>query len=748
MRRTLAGCLLTVVNSATPVFASDGVSEQIVVVRLPSQASQITVSHQRGDAVVLLEAIDPPSGLVKTLEAQTGRFFRRAEHREMVGRRAVVALELSSEAVEISTKRVSKTPAIILTFEASANPLHPDHRSLFGAVPGVFEVGRLPLPLPPEAGDAPCPGRIANDRLAWAVPAEHVDERFSLISDPYCAEYLASRLAMEAANSGRSLAPFERWAYNFDPSRVWSDHRRSHALVALVVGGVLARTAYYPEAEVVFGESRLFRPRSLRYYQALGMAHLELVRGRESEVRAIVDPLLESSAPDEVKAQGAIVMMLASTRVGQAEDALRAAERAWAAISDPPAAGGRVAALAGEVALADGKTRVAERWFEHAFSSEDGEPRRAAALRLADFWARRGAFRRAKRVLARVDPVTACEEALVGLRRRVMAMQEADEVLRFLEQTVQKPVCPAELREARFALAQTYVQVGLPEMAVPLAWQLRDELPIDYQHTNEPLPLLQRAFRAAAARLVRHQRWEGLTQLYAEHVAGRDALELLDGPSLLQVARAHVEAGAPETASNILTTRLAQGVDQTSRRAISSLLLEAYLEAEDAYRADLVLKHMDREFAEISDYVTALGRAQLALLEDKPSDAIRHALSVETPSGDPTSERLETLGRAYFEVGRLDDSARAYLSALRQPMPTELEHPEIIIRILSECAREPAAAPCADLYREAKEVVPLGERLRAHAQRLGWDDGTAAHPDQPRKGLAEMLMERNKEKTP
>jgi hypothetical protein len=718
----------------------DEISEQIVVVRLPSPDSEARVRHARGDAVALLEVIRPPAGLVKTLAGQAGRYFLAPHRRSVVGDRAVVALELSSSAVEISTKRVEETPAIILTIGPRQSGLHPDHRALFGAMPGLFEIGRLPIAVPSEPADAPCPARIANDRLAWSVPAKDITERFSLLADPVCAEFLAAQLAVESINSGRSLAPFERWAFNFEPWRQWPEHRRAHSIVSLVVGGVLTRTGYEPEAEVVLAAPDLFKARSLRHHQALGLAHLELTRGRSAEVRSIVEPLLETGAPDEIKALAGIVLVLSETRRGAVADALVAAGDAWDGLRAPEGAAGPLAALAGEVALASDQHTQARSWFERAASSSHPRAGRAAKLRLADFAARRGEFRKAKRILARVRPETACEVALVELREKVMALAEADAVLRLLENIVKQPTCPAEAREARFALAQTYVQVGLPELAVPLAWQLRDELPRDYRHTNEPFPVLERAFRSAAARLARHRRWQELTVLYEENVAEKRALELLDGPTLVHVARAYIESGAPQSGSTVLTLRLARGVSKTSRLDITLTLIETYLRSNDAYRADLVLDHFEKIAGPKHAYEVSLNRARLALLDGRPAAALELMRELEPPAGDPTQQRLEIIARAHLALGQPFPAADAYLASLNLPIPAESEHPEDIVRVLSACARAEVDGPCGALYRTAATTRDLGPRLDAHARRLGWvpSDG-GAHSPTP-SGLAEMLV--------
>jgi len=731
-------------STTGPASASEEGSEQIVVVRLPSPSSRVDVQRERGDAVALLTIIRPPDGLVATLAGQTGRFLRDVSRRSFVGTSATVGLELSSPNVEVSVRIVEDTPAVILTFGLSRNELHPDHRSLFGAIPGVYEVTRIPFALPAEPGDAPCPGRIANERLAWSVPAEHVDDRFSLVETSHCAEYLASRLAVEAMNSGRSLQPFERWAYRFEPSRVWPDHRRSHALVALVVGSILVRTGYLPEAEIVLREPGLFRARSLRYYQALALAHLDLERARPSHVAEIVEPLLETDAPDRVKEAAGVILTLGFNRAGRVSRAIASAQAAWSSLDDPDGSHGRLAMLAGELSLAAGEIGGAKQWFQRAVDCGNGAPGRAGMLRLADFAARAGEFRRAKRLLARARPVTPCEEALVELRRDVMHLRQADAVLRHLEGILHEPTCVREAREARFALAQTYVQVGLPELAVPLAWTIRDELPVDYRHTREPLPLLRRAFRSAAARLDRHRRYQSLTTLYEEQVANRRALELLDGTTLIHVARAYIESGAPKTAASVLTTRLASGVSEESQRLISATLAEAYLQANDTYRADLVLDYFEREFGPEDAHVASLRRIELDLVAGRPEVALRRAESNKAPAGDPTFTRLELLGRARLRAGMPIRAAAAYIAALNLPNPAPLEEPAAVIRVLSACARRDHRGPCEQLYRRARASIPLGKRLGDHAQRLGWleESGEAPGGDEP---LAEMLINPDQE---
>lgn len=735
-----AGAVVVLTSSVVGAAPSE-VSEQIVVVRLPSAQSKAEISHRRGDAVAVLEVTRPPANLLATLAGQTGRFFRGVDRRGVMGDRAVVALELSSDAVEIALRRIDETPAIILTFGPIRNPRHPDHRALFGAIPGLFEPGRLPLPLPGEPDDAPCPGHIANDRLAWSVPAADASERLGLVSDRECGHYLIAQLAAEAINAGRSLEPFERWAFHFDAWRVWPEHRRAFSVVALVVAGVLSRSGYYPEAEVVLGASDLFAARSLQHYQAVGLAHLGLVRGRDEDIKDLVEALLETQAPEDVKALAGLVAMLSETLRGSTSNALSMARSTWASLDDPEAFGGPLSAFAGEVALAGRDGATAKTWFTRAAESRHPRARRAGQLRLADFAAQAGRFRRAKRILARVRPETPCDEALVELREKVMSLGEADAVLRLLENTVKEPSCPAELREARFALAQTYVQVGLPELAIPLAWTLESELPVEYRSIYTPLPMLERAFREAAARLARHERWQDLTLLYEGHVAEKAAMELLDGLTLVHIARAYIESGAPQSGSTVLTMRFAKGVSDESRLSVVLSLVNTYLAANDTYRANLVLDYFEKTFGPATRFWLSLNRGRLAMLNGEPGAALEELEGVETPAGDPTFIKLELQARAHLALEEPILAAQRYLEAVGLPNAAQPEHPEDVVRVLSACARAEIDGPCGALFRAVHRSIPLSHRLEAHAIRLGWQPSDQPSPSMTAAGLAEMLVQ-------
>lgn len=228
--------------------------------------------------------------------------------------------------------------------------------------------------------------------------------------------------------------------------------------------------------------------------------------------------------------------------------------------------------------------------------------------------------------------------------------------------------------------------------------------------------------------------------LYETNVAEKRALDLLDGPTLVHVARAYIESGAPQSGSTVLTLRLSRGVSKSARMSITRTLIETYLQAEDGYRADLVLDYFEKTFGAEAQWEVALNRAELALLDGRPQATLKLIRDLKTPAGDPEQRQLELTARAHLALEEPFPAAEAHLAALNLPIPAEPERPEDLVRVLSACARAGVDGPCGALYRAASTKIDLGPRLRAHAERLRWlASGDAASPSNP-NSLAEMLV--------
>lgn len=709
------------------------IPKQIVVIKAPEIATRVSLEHVPGDRVARLDVTAPPETILDTLRSQLGTHFiglRRGFFQDGVLR---VHLILSSEAVDIDVQPVAKPRAFAISFTARDDAPPPDKEGFFARVPGLWLPDALPLAFPREPGDAPCPGVEAPRVLAWSEPAEDVEDRFTLVQDRVCADYLAGRLAARALADGRPLEPFEAWAFRFDPRFPWPNAPRAFALTLLTVGEVLLRTGYLPEAEVVLTEKGLGLA-SFRIQRALALANLAFQRDAFDEVEPLIAPATVLATSDRVRVALLELRLRALLSKGDTNAAIEVIEENVGRIEHPTSVDGNIFALAGEVALARGEHTRAAQLFRRGARSSAGPARTASRIRLGDLAARRGQWKTAVKRYTRAAPRTECLGAHVKLRRRIIAQQENRELERTLILAADRPACPSERRMAQYGLTYLYMQTGVPEQAVPLARAWTQATPKALRNADIERSLLRNAGRAAAERLERHQDWGELVDLWGTELSSIDGT---DDPTKLIVAGAMMKLGLSQPASEILKGLVSKGVADELKDDVAALLAEAYLAMDDDYRASLVQRYFENQLG-AGPMIWRIDQvaARISLLRADPEAAVvrMNVAAARTPAGDPEFARRILLVESAVMANRVEEGARELTAALRLPLVPAAKA-ELVIAVLSEALRREVPA-AAELFQVVQRTEPemISPRIAWRARRQG-----IATPEVPQDALVGTL---------
>jgi len=711
--------------------------KQVVVLEAPNPDTRVALRHVASDRVARLRISAPPTDTIEALEAQLGAHMIGVDRDGFQDGTLRLDLRLASDAVDITVDQIERPRAFAFSFRARADTPSPDRTGYFGRTPGLWLPPSLPTSIPREPGDAPCAGSQAKPILGWAEPADDVTQRFHLVKNPACADHLAAELAAAALREAEALGPFEVWAYRFDPRHPWPNRPRAFARTVLIAGEVLARTQYFPEAEIML-TAPVFKARSLQLHQAISLANLELLRGRWDEVETLLAPLSELASQDRMRAVALELRARAALGAREAERAMAIADAVHETFERPEAAPARAFIHAGETALTQGELVRARRFFGWAVRSGRGSASAAARIRLADMAAMRGQFKKAGGLLARVKTRDLCLSAHLRLRRAFLRTRNNRTLERTLTLAIERPECASEKREAAFGLAYLYMMTGVPEQALAPARMWSLETPPLFRNAAIQKPLLREVARAGVERLVRHRNWKGVADLYEAHLAPLSESNVLDDETELAIAHATHALGLHALAARMLKVLLAREIHPKLKGRVAALLAEAYAEAGDDYRAGLVERYFSTQLpTDPLRWRVDLVSVELALRREDADAALRVLRSGRDrfPPGDPRFSWHMEKAAAHALKGETEEAADSLVEALNTEHAPPIESPAVVIRVLSACLRE--EAPCArTLFPVALERTPdlVTPRLRWQAKRMGIDVQAG-----PSDGLVDVL---------
>ena len=736
--------------SSTALAATD-LPDQILVLRAPP-STRLSAEHVPGDAVVRLKIVSPPRETLETLRSQRGSFVRDVEHLLLANGRLELMLRLTTDAVEVSVRRLRSPSAWAIELTPRPVPPFPKRSDMLGFLPGVPRVPFRPVILPPPSRDTPCTGNpdapALLERSGRTISTEaQLESQLSLVDEPMCRAWIISSWAADTLEAGAPPAAFERWAYLFAVRTYdWPLHPAAFARASLVAAEVLTRRGYYPEAEALLADADRYGPQHA-VSRAMALAGLFFERDERNEAETLYAELVAEGFEPSTIVKASTGRALNALSGGDTAGALAHVERARRAIEAPEGLPGALWVLGTEAALARNEIELARKYADWAARSADTDERAFGILRLADLEHRRG---RTKSALKGWDIAEAsrvrCVPELVQLRRVVASEKDVREIYRRLESQSSFALCEATQMEALYGLAEIHLSRGEELLALEPALRIAKEGVSRWGPARPQRALVTRIAASAVKRLERAEDPAELVRFFEAHL--EPFVHLLAPESKHIIANAYREVGAPERAAHDLLDLVITQPDYPRREQLVLDLGYAFLGAKDTYRTDLVLRDLEANQASTASHWRRrrlVGRYQAAVGHpDRALSALSQARAA-APAGDIRKSVELEIARLQLEEGKLGAAVASYAAAADSDAIEPSELAALGIDLISECSRSCSQAV---LERAAKtfssRVGPdgLSPRLIELLDRRGVDGIASATASEPESSTREQLWSR------
>ncbi len=746
--RALVVPLLLLAGYHPAAAAEPPLPDQVLILRAPA-TTRLELDHRTGDRAFRLTAKNPPPGMRATLAEQRGPYVTGVEHLRRQGDETSLLVRLSTAAVTLKLRRLRRPTAFAIELIPLPRPPSPPLSELVGRVAGIVQAPPWPILLPVAPVEHPCTGNrdasAALRRHAHFTSTAELDRWLDLVTEPMCRTYCVAELAAGALAQGANLSPFERWAYTFSgQTRKWPLYPEAYAQVSLVAAEILTRLEYHPEARAILADASRYRETDA-VARAMALANHFAARGERSEAETLYAQLVAEGFDPWIIYQaslGRAMNALAGDDLLGALSHVEMAQRRLGAVTDFP---GTLWTVGGEAALARGEASLARRAFERLARARDPEDRALGLLRLADLEARSGRTKSALKgwEMARVAG-RHCIDDHVHLRRVLALEENPGEVSRFLKSQAEFSRCPAVRLEAEFAQAVTALERGDHAGALDAAFAAERAEGWDFAVVRPAAELLDRVAREALARLERERDPAGLVLLFEARLEPR--VLGFDPRTRLRIAEAYHQVGASMRGAEELIRLLTDHPGLPFREEATVRLGEALLAANDSFRTDLVLRHLDGRFPAGRERVERRwlwGRYEAAM--KRPQRALSHLVAARQGSGagDRAAEIALDEAKVLLSLGRPLEAANALTAAAEaETLPPEaLLAP--VITSLSELARSGPTGPLPGL---AKALVPRvgedqisGRLASALARRRAWPGADSEDPSRQLYGRLEAL---------
>lgn len=726
--------------------------DQILVLRAPRK-TRVELAHVDGDRVAELKITHPPSGAAETLRAQAGSFVTAVEHVLFERDVLTLLLRLSTDAVEVATRRLSRPSGWSVMLTPRREPPFPPASRLVGYLPGLLPPPPRPVLFPAAPRDTPCTGHrdgeIAINGISGSPILSEVglEERVRLVTDPLCRSWAVAQLAVNALEEGRDLTPFERWAFLFafeaDP---WSLHRGAFALVSLVAAEVLSRQGYVPESERLLADARRYTEAHAPF-RAMALAnHFAILRDHD-EAETLYRQLVAEGFDPWMIYQASLARALNALEGGDSRGALAHAERGARLLPEPEDLPGDLFVVGGEAALANGELALAAEHYRRAAKGRSTSARAMGLLRLADLDLRAERSESALKGWLLAGAVgSACVRDHVHLRRVLVLEQDRAEIMRFLSSQADFSRCEAVQMEAQFARAMTHLARGEEALALEPAVQIAENGISRWGPARPHRALVSEVGRSAVARWRRHRDPATLVTFFEAHLERFS--HLLDHRTRFWVGRAYDAIGASARAAEELLGLLTEEPEVAFREELLLALGEAFLRSGDTYRTDLVLRHLATRYPSTElrwRQGWLAGRHHLRL--ERPKSALEHLDLARrlAPLGDKRAEVALDRSRALLAMGEIEAAGRALLDAAESPLLPDSAIRAPAIEALSECARSCRARTLSALTEPLVERVgreTLSSRLVERLVRRGALEKDKARPEDAPSDRASTLFGR------
>ena len=668
-------------------------AKQIVVIR-GNRSTKAAIKLVPGDQVAYLSVRNAPDNLLRVLRRQTGPALVDVERIELIRKTITVALRMESESYKVEVRKLKKQRgsfSIVFTPDPSIPTIDP--QTLVGRVPEAPPKAPWPFVPPPKPRRHPCTRFPKTIRIVDMLddnappPVRKVISYARNLPDRMCADYLQGRVAARQLKVNGNLDDLSAWAFPFSKQDRWATDRYAYSYTAMVAAGVLLRTDFIPEVEVLLGTDRIQGSERLVPYRALLMSDLMAAQQKPGTSRRLLRALVKPKMQPVVRHAAALRMIDLTTKQGpkEAKAFLRTILPSLPARSRLR---NEVALRSGELAIAVGDIRQAQALFREASKAKVRRVRSHAYLRLGDLAARKS-VRRALALYKNVDRRERCLDNMARLRRILLDKRDLEILEQNVLDAVTNPECAGHALDARYAMAELSLVHDEFEYAMKLVDGARKYEDDRWSSKATFDALATRILSLTAGRLYRNRNWDELARVYRTRLKSRR--DTLSAPTLLQLADGLNRVGLHASAADLLRSSLQRIKPGPELDKITIALADSYVRDGKFYLAEVVLNYFRRRRSRFgSMWKVSLIRAALFLRQQNGEAALR-ALAVadkSTPAGDPKIRATHLRAQAQHLVGNADAAANDLMKVLSGDWHPSLKTRGLGVNVLSQCLLE------------------------------------------------------------
>ena len=726
----MLACLVTlgVPRDAFADKSAAEVPDQVLILRSNS-TTKLKVLHTEGDLIARLIIYSPPPDALTILRQQVGPFVRKIDHESLEGSRLQLTLRLTTGAVKIRPYRIKAPPSWTVTFTTRKQINFPDRAKLIGQASGLLKIPHYPTLLPAPQRDHPCTGNQDGEAILRG-PMRHFETELSFlelvgdIAEPICRSWASAQLAAAALENQKALDPFNRWAFSFAAeTQPWPFFSREFGHASLIAAEILSRSRYIPEAELLLRDGSRYKPSDAPFRAMVLANHLSSLH-KHDEAETLYAQLIKEGFEPLILYRASLARTLNALSGGDVLGVMKYVEIATRLLPTYKELPAILWNIGGEAALALGEIRLARKYFKRAARSQGYAQQGLATLRLGDLELRAGRRKSALQGWA-ISQAKGwrCSQQLVHFRRVLTLEKDISEVMNYLQSSKKFSSCREISVEAGFALVEIYLKRGDLQLALDAALDLQRLSSTPWGKLSPEHVLLTKIARASAEQHMRHLDPAGLVDFYENRLI--EHAHAFDNRTRFLIGQAYADIGVGSRASIELLELLIDQPNIGFKHELLCELGEAFLLANDHYRASLVVRNLKtlnpppsirwRFHMLAAEYNRTVSRYETAL---------KHLQLAESklPPGDRMALANLSKAKVLSALGRTTSASKALKIASSSNRVTTEDLLAPSTSILSECIRNCTRDTLRSTLNRVLARIgreSLTPRLRVNLRRIG-----------------------------
>lgn len=678
--------------------------DQLLIIKAPL-STKLRIDHRQGDAVARFYFTNPPSEILSSLDQQRGPFAHTFVQESLERNRLTVRVLLSTDALQIASKRVKHPSAWVISLTPRTTPYFPPRSALIGRLIGIVHVPSRPTLFADAPRDTPCSGNPKGEHLlskdTLNISTEQALEKFTdAVVEPRCRTWLTSQLARQRLEAGGNIDIFQRWAFIFSSDQdTWATHTRAYSQASIIAAEVLSRLEYIPEADLILRDRRRFHTRE---YVSRTMAlanHLSRI-GQYNHAETLYGQLLRKGFQPQIIYSASLGRLRNFIAGNDPIGALKSVEEAFRSLPEVDQLPNTLWSLGGEGALAQDQPGLARKYFTRAARSKGRKGQALALIRLGDL----------EHSINRLESATTgwdmalkkggnCNQAHIHLRKIVAFEPNISEILIVLKKLRRFSACFDVQLEAEYALGVIHLYRNNISEALDVARKIANRGTKKWGLKAPQQSLIGRVAEKSIASYERHMEFAEIVDLYEKELYPyRNRLDLL---TKYRIAKAFDRIGTSERSAYELLELLVKNPNLEFQQDLIFTLGEVLIRANDLYRSDLILRHLSTSKQKKSNewrYHRLAGLHDIASARPKSGIIQLRKAKKLLPSGDRRRKLEFHLASAYISTADIENAAYSLISATKSLSISAEKLLPVSITLLSECLRVCSQNVLKDLY--------------------------------------------------